>query len=335
MAESAGREDQKNPFRVLAVDDDAAALEVLGTYCRANGFRFFSLDDPREAVEFARSVLPDVILSDAMMPHMSGFQLCEELRRERVTALIPVVMITSLDGRDDRIRALEAGATDFLTKPVDRLELGARVRSLARNRRLVETLDSADRVLDSLALCAEARDATTGEHCERLRRAGGEFGIFLGLDRPDVMALERAGYLHDIGKIAIPDGILQKPGKLTAEEWEIMRSHAAKGAELLAPLATMAHVLPIVRHHHERWDGKGYPDGLVGEAIPKLARVFQLLDAWDALRHERAYKPAMSHDDALALLRREAAEGRWDPELFERFSAWIGGADGAEGYAPD
>lgn len=328
-------DEQEIPFRVLAVDDDTAALEVLGSYCRAAGFRFYSLDDPREVVEFARSVLPDVILTDAMMPHMSGFQLCEALRAERVTALIPVVMITSLDGRDDKVRALEAGATDFLTKPVDRLELGARVRSLARNRRLVETLDSADRVLDSLALCAEARDATTGEHCERLRLAGGRFGTYLGLERPDVMALERAGYLHDIGKIAIPDGILQKPGKLTAEEWEIMRSHAARGAELLAPLATMAHVLPIVRHHHERWDGKGYPDGLVGEAIPKLARVFQLLDAWDALRHARPYKPAMSHADALALLRREADEGRWDPALFERFVEWIEGLESAERSAAD
>lgn len=310
------------PFRVLAIDDDATALEILGGYAQWHGFAFYDLDDPAEAVEFARSVQPDVILTDAMMPGISGFDLCGRFRAEQEFHLVPIVMITSLDGRDDRIRALEAGAQDFLTKPVDRLEFGARVRSLARTRRLTQTLESADRVLDSLALCAEARDLTTAEHCERLCAEGRAFGKFLGLEEAEVRALERAGFLHDIGKVSIPDAILQKPGKLTAGEWEVMKTHAAAGADLLAPLSTVSGVLPIVRHHHERWDGGGYPMGLAGDNIPFLARAFQLLDAWDALSHARPYKGAMSTKEALELMEREAGEGRWDPTLFARFKTW-------------
>jgi putative two-component system response regulator len=310
------------PLRILVVDDDDDALEVFDAYARDLGFRCFTLPDPTEAVAFARSVLPDVILTDVMMPGLDGFELCRHIRAVPELERIPILMVTSLDDRDSRIEALECGAQDFLTKPVDRSELGARVRALGRARRLTETLDSADRVLDAIALCAEARDHTTGEHCERLRRAGRRFGEFLGLDRPDVIALERAGYLHDIGKIAIPDAILHKKGPLDAQEWAVMRTHPTVGADLLAPLRTMATVLPIVRHHHERWDGTGYPSGLAGEAIPYLARVFQLLDAWDALIHPRPYKPAMAPAQVLALLAEEAEAGRWDPELFERFCAW-------------
>lgn len=310
------------PYRVFAVDDDPNALEILERHATSHGFRFYSVDDPKEAIPAAVSVMPDVILTDAMMPDISGYDLCQQIREVSELCLVPVVMITSLDGRDDYVRALDAGAQDFLTKPVNRIEFGARIRSLARVRRLTESLDAADRVLDSLALCAEARDQTTGEHCQRLAHDGRAFGEFLGLDRPDIQALDRAGYLHDIGKVAIPDCVLQKQGPLTPAEWDIMRSHSARGADLIAPLATMRRVLPIVRHHHERWDGKGYPDGLAGDAIPRLARIFQPLDAWDALTHERPYKPALTPAESMALLERETTEGRWDPRIFSAFKRW-------------
>lgn len=313
-------------IRVLAVDDDPNALQVLRAYSESASFLFYGIDTPEDAMDLVRVVLPDVILTDAMMPGMSGFDLCRQLRTVEDLTLVPIVMVTNLDAREDRIRALNCGAQDFLTKPVDRMEFLARVRSLAGTRRLIESLESADKVLQSLALCAEARDRTTGEHCARLRSEGLAFGSHLQLSRHEIAALGRAGYLHDIGKIAIPDSILQKPGKLTAEEWEVMKSHAHIGADLLAPLSTMRMVLPIVRHHHERWDGKGYPDGLAGEAIPLLARVFQLLDAWDALTHERPYKPALSPEESLQLMQKEAAQGRWDPHLFKKFKAWKGDA---------
>jgi len=317
-----GPQPRVTPYRVLAIDDDPAALEVLEAYCESFGFQFVGLESPRDAVEEARTFCPDVILTDVMMPGISGYDVCRQLREVESLRFIPIVMITSLDSTQDRIRALDIGATDFMSKPVDRAVLDARVRSLGRLKRLIDTLDSAERVLNSLALCAEARDHTTGEHCERLRIQGRLFGEYLRLNTPSIVALERAGYLHDIGKIAIPDAVLQKPGKLTAEEWIVMKSHSAIGADLLAPLSTMTMVLPIVRHHHERWDGAGYPDGLAGEQIPYLARVFQLLDSWDALTHARPYKAALSASEALALLTREASEGRWDPRLFQKFKNW-------------
>ncbi|MEC7583666.1 MAG: HD domain-containing phosphohydrolase, partial [Planctomycetota bacterium] len=183
-------------------------------------------------------------------------------------------------------------------------------------------LDDAERVLESLARSVEAKDGTTGDHCDRLKWGGRAFGAHLGLSEPDIKALERAGILHDIGKVGIPDAVLQKPGKLNSEEWQLMKQHPVIGAELLAPLRTMQRVVPIVRHHHERWDGQGYPDGLAGEEIPLLARVFQLLDAFDALTSERPYKSAMTPEESLATLEKEAAEGKWDPRLLREFQAF-------------
>lgn len=322
MTEARATEPQEAPLQVLSIDDDQTALEILGGFCRSAGFEFTPLAHPAGAVEAALRLRPDVVLVDAMMPGVSGFEVCRRLRAVQELQLVPIVMVTSLDGRDERIRALDAGAQDFLSKPVDRIELAARVRSLGRNRRLVEALESADEVLERIARCVEARDSGTAEHCERLRRDGRAFGGFLGLAPHEIAALERAAVLHDIGKIAIPDAILHKPGPLDEAERAAMQAHAAIGADLLAPLASFARVVPIVRHHHERWDGNGYPCGLAGESIPRLARVFQLLDAYDALASDRPYKKAMDKQAILALLAQEAAEGRWDPVLFEQFRLW-------------
>jgi putative two-component system response regulator len=236
-----------------------------------------------------------------------------------VTRTIPVVLLTALDSREDRLRGIEAGCDDFLSKPFDRIELRARVRSLARTKRLNENLDHAETVLATLARAVEAKDGTTGDHCDRLTRNGLAFGRFLGLNRPDLQALARAGVLHDIGKVGIPDAVLLKPAKLTSEEWIVMRRHPVIGAELLAPLRTMDRVVPIVRHHHERWDGGGYPDGLEGDRIPLLARVFQVLDAFDALTSVRPYKAALGSAEALEVLAAETAQGKWDPAIIEAF----------------
>jgi putative two-component system response regulator len=197
--------------------------------------------------------------------------------------------------------------------------LTARVNSLARVRRLTENLDDAEKVLEMLARGVEAKDETTGDHCDRLTKAGIAFGTHLNFSTPDVKALGRAGVLHDIGKIGIPDAILLKPGKLTPDEWKVMETHTTIGAGLLKPLRTMQRVLPIVRNHHERWDGKGYPDGLAGEDIPLLARVFQLLDAFDALTSERPYKRAFTVEESCDILAKEAESGKWDPRLLKEF----------------
>ena len=310
------------PVRVLAIDDDPRAIPVLEAAASLANFDFSAATDAGRCLDLAREIEPDVILLDAMMPAIDGFELCRQLKSDRDLRLIPVVLVTALDSREDRIAGLAAGCDDFMSKPVDRAELTARVRSLARIRRMTEKLDDAERVLESLARSVEAKDGTTGDHCDRLKWGGRAFGAYLGLSEPEIKALERGGILHDIGKIGIPDAVLLKPGKLNAEEWLQMKRHPVIGAELLAPLRTMQRVVPIVRHHDERWDGNGYPDGLAGEEIPLLARVFQILDAFDALTSERPYKPAMTAEQSLKTLEQEAAEGKWDPRLLREFLAF-------------
>ncbi len=313
-----------HPFVVLGVDDEPNALMVLEGLTLSEGHVFHGTTKPAEVVALVLQHMPDVVLLDVMMPGLSGYDVCRAIKANEVTRMIPVVLLTALDSREDRLRGIEAGCDDFLSKPFDRIELRARVRSLARTKRLNENLDHAEMVLATLARAVEAKDGTTGDHCDRLTRNGIAFGRFLGLNRPDLQALARAGVLHDIGKVGIPDAVLLKPAPLTSEEWVVMRRHPVIGAELLAPLRTMDRVVPIVRHHHERWDGGGYPDALAAERIPLLARVFQVLDAFDALTSARPYKVAFCPDDAMKVLVEETAQGKWDPaivEAFERFRA--------------
>jgi putative two-component system response regulator len=207
---------------------------------------------------------------DVLMPNMSGFDVCRQLKANELTRLIPVVLITALTDRSNRLMGMQVGADDILTKPFDHVELLARVRSSIHQKRLNEDLDHAARVLFAIARAVESRDPTTGDHCERLVAMGEQFGRYLGLSRQQIKALRWGGYLHDIGKVGIPDAILCKQGKHTPEEWEIMKSHVLIGEDICRGLRTMQDVLPIIRHHHERWDGSGYPDGLAGEEIPSV-----------------------------------------------------------------
>jgi putative two-component system response regulator len=308
-----------HPFVVLGVDDEPNALMVLEGLTLGEGHVFHGTSDASEALGLVSQHMPDVVLLDVMMPRVSGYEVCRAIKANPVTRMIPVVLLTALDSREDRLRGIEAGCDDFLSKPFDRIELRARVRSLARTKRVNENLDHAETVLATLARAVEAKDGTTGDHCDRLTRNGLAFGRFLGLNRPDLQALARAGVLHDIGKVGIPDAVLLKPSKLTSEEWIIMRRHPVIGAELLAPLRTMDRVVPIVRHHHERWDGGGYPDGLASDRIPLLARIFQVLDAFDALTSERPYKAAFTEAAAIDVLVAETAQGKWDPSIIEAF----------------
>jgi putative two-component system response regulator len=309
----------ERPVHVLAVDDDANSIAVLEAAASLAGFRFSSTTHPTECLDLIAELEPDVILLDVMMPEIDGFEVCRKIKEDGKLQLIPIVLVTALDSKDDKIKGLEAGCDDFMSKPVDRVELTARVKSLARVRRLTENLDDAEKVLETLARGVEAKDETTGDHCDRLTEAGIAFGRHLGFSAPDVKALGRAGILHDIGKIGIPDSILLKQGKLTPEEWKVMETHTTIGADLLKPLRTMQRVVPIVRHHHERWDGKGYPDGLSGEDVPLLARAFQLLDAFDALTSERPYKRAFTVEESCEILVKEAESGKWDPTLLKEF----------------
>jgi len=315
---------------VLAIDDDASAIAVIEAYCLASNFELKYTHEPKEALELAIRHQPDVIISDVMMPGMNGFEVCQQLKSHPDTALIPVLMVTALDSRGDRLKGIEAGCDDFMTKPVDRLIFTARVKSLARIRKLTADLDDAKTVLSSLALSVEAKDGTTGDHCARLTKIGRLFGEHLDLPEPDIRALESGGVLHDLGKIGIPDAVLLKPGKLNEEEWDIMRTHTLIGYDLLKPLRTMQRVSSVVRNHHERWDGKGYPDGLAGDDIPLLARVFQIFDAFDALTSKRPYKPAFSIEKSLAILDEEKDQGKWDKDLVSKFKDFLNQSEEAQ-----
>jgi putative two-component system response regulator len=309
--------------RVLVVDDHPSSRMTAVALLSVEGYDVIEAESGPEALEMVNTSNPDLILLDVMMPGMDGFEVCRRLKQDEQTRLTPIVFVTALDDRRSRLRGIEAGGDDFLTKPFDQLELSARVKSLIRQKRLNEDLDHAEQVLFSIARTIESRDPNTGDHCERLVNCGKAFGEFAGLSRNETRDLMWAGYLHDIGKIGIPDAVLLKPGKLTPEEWKIMQQHVLIGERICQPLRTMQGVVPIIRHHHERWDGSGYPDQLVGNQIPLLAQMFQLIDIYDALISERPYKRAFTPEEALQIIDDETEKGWRNPHLVEQFKQFI------------
>lgn len=311
------------PLHILAVDDDTTNLLVIEKMLTPHGCEVELATSGQEAIDRVWKRLPDVILLDVMMPGMDGFEVCRKLKGSETTRLVPIIIVTALQEREDKIKGIQAGCDDFISKPIDRLELIARVHALGQVKRLNDDLDHAEAVVLSLARAVEAKDTTTGDHCDRLIRLGRSFGTFLGLDEKAIRTLERASILHDVGKIGIPDSILMKPGKLSEEEWDIMRTHPIVGEEICHPLRSLSDVCPLIRHHHEKWNGTGYPDGLVADSIPYLARVFQILDAFDAMTTARPYKFAKGLGDTIQMLKDETAMGFWDPSIMEKFTEFI------------
>jgi putative two-component system response regulator len=305
--------------RILVVDDNVENASLMAQMLQTRGYVVRVSHNAIDAEREIRSHLPDLILLDVIMPGKSGYDLCHELKADPVTRLIPLVMITGLTDREDKIRGIEAGADDFLNKPIFPEELFARVRSLLKLKEFTDELESAEDVLCTLGLSVEARDPYTEGHCERLSRYASEMGRHLKLGEESVTALRRGGYLHDLGKITVPDEILKKGTDLTAEEWQVMKQHPIAGETICQPLKSLRMVLPIIRSHHEHWDGSGYPDGLRGEEIPLLARILQVVDVYDALTTARTYKPALPHEQAEETMRREAASGLWDQRLVGEF----------------
>lgn len=308
---------------ILVVDDKLDTLLLVRELLTSRGYNVTTASDADEALQSIRGEKPDLILLDVIMPGRSGYDLCRELKEDPATRLIPVVMITGLSDRSDRIRGIEAGADDFLSKPLYPEELYARVNSLLKLKHFTDELENAEAVLFSLALGVEARDPFTGDHCYRLAQYAGELGRHLHFEYDSVVALERGGYLHDLGKIKVPDEILKKGTELTLAEWEIMKQHPAAGETICQPLNSFRKVLPIIRHHHEHWNGSGYPDGLQGHSIPMLARVLQVVDVYDALVTIRPYKPALSQCQARETMLSEAKRGFWDYELVREFFSML------------
>jgi putative two-component system response regulator len=307
------------PPLVLAADDTDVVRTLFAQLLVSDGYRVVTVSDGDEALVAAQEHRPDVFLLDVRMPGPNGLEVCRRLKSAPETRLTPVILVTGLADTNDRIEGIEAGADDFLTKPVNPYELRARVRALARVKQLIDELDSAEAAFLTLALTIEARDPSTNGHCERLAHYAVKLGSTLGLGEDDLKALHRGGYLHDVGKVGVPDAVLLKPGKLTAAEIAIMRRHPLIGDSLCAPLQSLRRVRPIVKHHHERLDGTGYPDGLRGEEIPLLARIVSIVDVYDALTTDRPYRPALTHTVAVRELQSGVDAGIYDVHLVQAF----------------
>jgi putative two-component system response regulator len=309
--------------RVLVVDDNPNTMTLMRDLLSARGYEVVAVPDAAHAEAEILSRVPDLVLSDVVMPGKSGYELCRELKENPSTRLVPFVLMTGLSEREDRVRGIEAGADDFLSKPIFPEELFARVKSLIKLKEFTDELETAESVLCTLGLSVESRDPYTEGHCERLAVNASSLGRHIHLDEEEIVALRRGGYLHDLGKIAVPDEILKKGANLTLEEWVIMKRHPITGENICRPLKSLRRVLPIIRSHHEHFDGSGYPDALEGRDIPLLARILQVVDVYDALRTARPYKPALSHEHAALTMRDEAHAGLWDQDLVVEFFSML------------
>jgi putative two-component system response regulator len=304
---------------VLIVDDLEANGNLMVRLLSRDGYRLRIARDGQEALDQIAHEQPDLILMDVLMPRLDGFEACRRIKDDPATRLIPVVLVTALADTNSRIKGLDAGADDFISKPFSEPELRARVRSLLRIKHYTDELDSAESVILSLALTIEARDGTTDGHCQRLAGYAAALGTAVGLESHEIAALQLGGYLHDIGKVGIADNILLKPGPLTPDEYERMKQHTVIGDRLCGELRSLRRVRPIVRHHHERQDGSGYPDNLHGEAVPLLAQIMGVVDVFDALTTSRPYKGALSIERANQILLDEVERGWRRQDLVETF----------------
>jgi putative two-component system response regulator len=317
--------------QILVVDDDPMIVDVLTRFLSREGYTVIIARNGVEALDQVRRHQPDLILLDVTMPEMDGFTACRQLKDDERTALIPITMLTGLDEREHRMRGIEAGADDFLTKPFEQSILRARIRSQLRLKRLTDQLEHTENVIFMLAQAVEAKDTYTEGHLRRLRSYGEQLAFACGLEYDDVRAVRYGGILHDIGKIGVSEAILLKPGPLNDDEVLQLRRHPEIGARIVSQMRFAREVGPIILGHHERWDGRGYPHGLRGEEIPIGARIITIVDAYDAMTTNRPYRAALGSDQVVQRLR--AGRGtQFDPDILDVFLALL---DSGHLVAPD
>lgn len=309
--------------RILVVDDNEG---VTGWLERLLGQRGYDVDvahDGISALELIERRAPDLVVLDVVIPGLNGFDVCRRVKQDPATRLLPVVLVTGNHEREKRIEGADAGADDFLSKPIDTEELLARVRSLVRIKRYTDDRDSASSIIMMLAVMIESRDGYTSGHCHRMANYATALGRNLGVSNDDLETLRRGGFLHDIGMLAIPDSVLRKPGPLEPEEYELIKSHPVIGDNLCAHLRSLQAVRTIVRHHHERLDGSGYPDGLRGDQIPVIAQIIGVVDVYDAITTQRAYQQVQPKEQAIEVLRDQVRRGWRQDDVTECFVEMI------------
>jgi putative two-component system response regulator len=330
------------PSTILIVDDESAGRETLEALLVAHGYTLLFASNGTEALEQATSATPDLILLDVMMPGMDGFEVCRRMRQNPLLAEVPIIMLTALDDQDSRIEGIEAGADDFISKPFNRTELRARIRTITRLNRYRLLMNERARVAeqikrskDDLSRSYEAtlegwvkaldlRDKETEGHSKRVTDMTITISRRAGIHGNDLEHIRRGALLHDIGKMGIPDAVLHKPGPLTEEEWGIMKQHPVYAYEWLSPIEYLQPALDIPYSHHEKWDGSGYPQGLSGTDIPLPARIFALVDVWDALRSDRPYRAAWPTEQVYQHIR-EQRNTHFDPDLVDLFLSCVQG----------
>lgn len=329
--DSASQSRQVNPAiapdakraKVLVVDDNYLTRSLAAELLQVEGYDVLEAESGLAALERIAQDPPDLILLDVVMPQIDGYEVCHRLKQTQAGQSIPVVFMTVSDDRQSRLRGMQVGGDDFITKPLDRLELSARVKNWVRQKHLNDDLDRTERALFSIAKAIEGRYSPKSGSGERLASLAQSFGEYLQLSASEIQDLSNAAHLHDIGTVAIPDAVLLKQGELTPEERELINQHVLIGETLCQPLRNFQGVLPIIRHHHERWDGSGYPDGLSAQAIPRLAQIFQIVDIYNALTSPRPYKQPLEQQDALEIMAQEASKGWRNPELVAQFQLFI------------
>ncbi len=304
---------------ILVVDDLQTNIDLLRAIFAKEGFTVHGALDAAAALKTFDEQHVDLAVVDVMMPGTDGFALCSMLKQKAGKRFFPVILLTALSDRNSRIKGLESGADDFISKPFDTLELLLKIRSLLKLRALQDELEHSENIILTLAVAMEARDPYTKGHSTRVSKLSVDFSTFLGLSEPEKEEMRKAGILHDIGKICLSQTILRKPGPLTEAEQEMIKTHALLGEDLCRPLVSMRRILPAIRHHHERWDGRGFPDGLAGRDIPLMARILAIVDSFDAMVSVRPYRDRRSVRAALEIMSGEKNAGQWDAELLGYF----------------
>lgn len=322
--------DERNT--ILIVDDEPAGRETLESILEPEGYYLVLAENGYQAIEKAKAVQPDVILLDVMMPGMNGFEVCRHIRNEKELAEVPILFLTALDDRQSLLNGLEAGADDFISKPVDRYELRARllgITRLNRYRKLMnerknleeahkQLLFAYDETIEGWSRAMDLRDKETEGHSQRVTELTLKLASDFGIPKQDLVHVRRGALLHDMGKLGIPDSILLKAGKLDDEEWAFMRQHPQLAHNMLYPIEYLRPAMDIPFCHHEKWDGTGYPRGLQGEQIPLAARLFAIVDVWDALTSDRPYRKAWEREKVLAYIKEESGK-HFDPNVVDAF----------------